>query len=106
MTELELLAQFKTAYLSLEDIEENADQLEPIDNMELWKVMDILNKQYEKVYEKIKEENDVCLYYEEDIQIGSSIYVDYEDIEKNSITYKDMENESKWWEDYGFLTEF
>lgn len=106
MTELEILAQFKTAYLSLEDIEENADQLEPFDNMELWQAMDILNKQYEKIFQKIERLNNESLYYKKDIKIGNSIYVDYtlEDTEdKESITYTDMDNEEKWWGNYEFL---
>ena len=106
MTELEILAELKEAYLNLEDIIDNADNTQLKSVKELYEAQKILADKYSEVYEKIKSRKDINLYYEENIMIGSSIYIDYENIEGYGFTYKDMGNESKWWEDYRFLTEF
>ena len=106
MTEKEILAELKIAYENLDDIIDNADNTQLESVKELYEAQKILAEKYSEVYEKIKENDDISLYYEEDIMIAGSIYIDYENIEGYGFTYKDMGNESKWWEDYGFLTEF
>lgn len=62
---------------------------------------------YENLYNRIKKENKEILYYEKDLLIGNEIYADYvtdsEDYDDQYITYKDLENGKKWWEDYDFL---
>jgi len=104
MTEKEILAELKIAYENLDDIIDNADNTQLESVKELYEAQKILAEKYSEVYEKTKENNDINLYYEEDIMIGSSIYIDYENTEGYGFTYKDMGNESKWWEDYSFLT--
>lgn len=109
MTEKEILAEYKIAYNQLQDIIDNADNTqittEEVDIIE--QTMQNLEKLYRQLYERIKSAEDISLYYEENIIIGEEIYIDYVLTEDNTaITYKDMENESKWWEDYKFLTEF
>lgn len=106
MTDLEILGELKKSYEYLNDIIDNADNTQMQSTKELCEVQNILEKKYVEVYKKIKETNDISLYYEEDIMIGSSIYIDYEDIKGYGITYNDIANESKWWEDYQFLTNF
>lgn len=109
MTEKEILAEYKIAYLQFEDILDNAD-LEQITEAEQEKItlaMNILEKIYRELYKRIKETEDISLYYEEDLLIADEIYCDYMETKgENYITYKDIDGESKWWEDYDFLTEF
>lgn len=108
MTELEILAQFKTAYLSLEDISENhGGQLTEDEGKCVRLSMQNLEKIYENFYKRIMHKNNKTLYYKENIKIGDCINIDYtiEDTElKESITYNDMENGEKWWEDYDYLS--
>lgn len=104
MTDLEILAELKIAYENLDDIIDNADNTQLESVKELYEAQKILAEKYSEVYEKIKENDDISLYYEEDTIIGSSIYLDYEDVKGYGFTYKDMDNEEKWWEDYDFLT--
>lgn len=109
MTELEILSNLKIAYRELEDIIENADneQIEEEEYINLKYAMNILEEQYEKIYKRIEEENKQGLYYGKDLLIADQIYHDYvtksEDYDDQYITYADMENEQKWWEDYNFL---
>lgn len=108
MTDKEILAELKKSYELLEDIIDNADNTQLQSVKELYTIQNMLGDKYSEVYEKIKNENDIELYYEEDIMISPNIsgdYINVKDTEYN-ISYKDLENESKWWEDYGFLTEF
>ena len=109
MTEKEILAEYKIAYRQFEDILDNADneQITESERLKIVNAMNILEELYRELYQRIKSAEDISLYYEEDIIIGEEIYIDYVLTEDNTaITYKDMENESKWWEDYDFLTEF
>lgn len=110
MTELEILAQLKIAYLNIDDIIDNADEYaQKISADNLYKTIDILNTEYKKVYENMKEKFNNLLYYKKYLKIGDSIYRDYilefEETEE-PMSYKDIENEDKWWEDYNFLTNF
>ena len=108
MTELEILAQLKTAYLSLEDISENhGEQLTEDEEKCIRLFMQNLETLYENNYKRIMHKNNKALYYKENIKIGDCINIDYtiEDTEiKESITYNDMENREKWWEDYDYLS--
>lgn len=109
MTEKEILAEYKIAYLQLEDILDNADDTqitgEEVDRIK--QAMRNLEKLYEQLYERIKWANDISLYYQENLLIGEEIYIDYISKEDDmAITYKDLDNEDKWWEDYDFLTKF
>lgn len=110
MTEKEILAELKIAYEYLNDIIDNADNTQLESVKELYDAQKILADKYSEVYEKIKENDDISLYYEENLIISDTISADYitdsEDYDDQYITYKDVENESKWWEDYDFLTEF
>ena len=106
MTELKILAQLKTAYLSLEDISENQTILTENGKLYIELSMQNLEILYNKIYEKIMYKNNDILYYKENIKIGNCINIDYtrEDTEiRESMTYKDIDNEEKWWEDYNYL---
>lgn len=107
MTDLEILAELKMAYLNLEDIIENVDNTQSKSVQELFTALNILDKKYTEVYGKIEEENKKLLQYREDIMIAENIYNDYvtssEDYDDQYITYADLDNEEKWWEDYNFL---
>lgn len=112
MTEKEILAEYKIAYRQLEDIMDNADETQ-IANEEKEKVgqmMKNLEILYRELYERIKSAEDISLYYEENLLIANEIYHDYvtksEDYDDQYLTYADIKGESKWWEDYDFLTEF
>lgn len=109
MTDLEILAELKIAYLLLDDIQENAecDQVDYWNKIKLLEQMSKLNEQYINVYNRIIIQDNDSLYYKQGIKIGYDISIDYtlEDTEiKEAITYKDIDNEEKWWEDYKFLT--
>ena len=110
MSEKEILAEYKIAYLQLEDIIDNADptQITKDEQKQIQMLMDTLAKLYRELYERIKDMEDISLYYEEDLLISDEISGDYIDTTDGEeyITYKDIDNESKWWEDYDFLTEF
>ncbi len=108
MTELEILAEYKIAYKQLEDIMDNADNTQ-ITEYEIGKIkqtMQNLEILYKLLYERIKEQEDISLYYEEDLLIAEEIYHDYVTTDNTYITYADIENEIKWWEDYNFLLNF
>lgn len=107
MTELEILANLKIAYLRLEDIIENQyEQITEEEECELRVAMGILAEQYESTY-KLAEKECVDLKYKENIKISKQIYHDYvtktEEDYDHYISYADMKNEEKWWEDYNFL---
>ena len=107
MTELEILAQLKTAYLSLEDINENhGGQLRENEEKYIRLSMQNLEILYDNFYKRLIYKNNKALYYKENIKIGNYINIDYtrEDTEiREAITYKDIDNEEKWWEDYNYL---
>ena len=106
MTELEILAELKTAYLNLEDIIDNADNTQLKSVKELYEAQDILAKKYVEVYGKVKKENKESLFYKEDLIVGTHIYYDYLTTEEEFteyIPYTNLDNEEKWWEDYKFL---
>lgn len=117
MGDKEILAEYKIAYEQLQDIIDNAceEQItaEEVDKIE--KVQYDLNILYKEMYSRIKEKEDVSLYYEEDLLISDEISADYMAIKDNIhitydddmyIPYKNLKNEDKWWEDYDFLTKF
>lgn len=104
MSDKEILAELKMSCEYLQDIIDNADNTQLKSVKELIQAQDILSKKYSEIYENAEKEN-INLYYQENIKIGSSIYVDYEDNENYEYTYADIENENKWWEDYKFLTD-
>lgn len=107
MTELEILAQLKTAYLSLEDINENhGGQLTENEEKYIRLSMQNLEILYDNFYKRLIHKNNKTLYYKENIKIGDYINIDYirEDTEiREAITYRDIDNEEKWWEDYNYL---
>lgn len=108
MTELEILAGLKIAYEYIVDIEDNAEieQMGKFAKEEIFKIEDKLETVYWEVYKRILEENKELLIYKENLKIGDSIYIDYTTIDngvKYDITYKDMDNEEKWWENYSYL---
>lgn len=105
MGDKEILGELKTCYELLEDIIDNADNTQLKSIEELREAQDIFAEKYEEVYEKIKAEQDISLYYEEDLQISEDIYADYIDKDGEYRTSGDFDNK-KWWEDYSFLTEF
>lgn len=107
MTELEILANLKIAYLRLEDIIENQyQQITEQEECELRVAMGILAEQYESTY-KFAEKENINLEYKENIRVSKQIYHDYVLKTKENydhyITYTDIKNEKKWWEDYDFL---
>ena len=104
MTELEILAELKIAYLALNDIFDNQDEQLTIGELgKINRTMNNLEKIYNNIYSKIKKENKKSLYFKDDSLIADEIYNDY--IYKDQyITYADIENEEKWWKDNDFLT--
>lgn len=108
MTELEILAELKIAYMQLEDILDNQDeQLTTDEYASITKSMENFGKVYSNLYKRIEKENKNILYFKDDLLIADEIYLDYvtdsKDYDDQYITYKDIENEEKWWEDYDFL---
>lgn len=102
MKDKEVLAGLKIAYIKIDDILENSSV---IDTKELKYIQKILEEKYEQVYSKIKSENDIELYYEEDLIIAPNIYNDYiNTVNKKAITSRDIS--FKWWEDILFLIGF
>lgn len=109
MTELEILAELKIAYYQLDDILENEDeQITEGEYKKLNESIKALETVYRNLYKRIKKENKKSLYFKDDLLIADEIYLDYvtdsKDYDDQYITYKDIENEEKWWEDYDFLT--
>ena len=104
MGDKEILAELKRSYEYLQDIIDNADREQLESTKELEEAQEIMARKYEEVYEKIKEENDIGLYYEEDIIICDCIYGAYEK-DGEPLTEADMDWQ-KWWRDDSFIREF
>ena len=104
MGDKEILAEYKIAYEQLQDIIDNADREQLKSVKELETAQEIMARKYEEVYNKIKEENDIALYYEEDIIISDTIYGAYEK-DGEPLTEADMDWQ-KWWRDDSFIREF
>lgn len=107
MTELEILAELKIAYIQLEDIIENQEeQIEENEKKYLRLSMNNLIMVYQNLYKRIEKEDDKILYYENDIKISKEIFHDYmikdEENVEEYITSADLDEE-EWWEDYNFL---
>lgn len=111
MTEKEILAELKIAYENIIDITGNAE-LSQVENIkELETAENVISKIYSEVWQKIKDTNDIELYYEEDLLISDCVACDYltkqcDGYAEQYITYLDLDSGAKWWEDYPFLTEF
>lgn len=110
MGDKEILAELKISYEYLQDIIDNADNTQLKSIIELENAQNILAKKYEEIYKKIKNENDISLFYEENLLIANYIYYDFvtksEDYDDQFITYQDTNGKTKWWEDIMFLREF
>lgn len=111
MTDKEILAQLKIAYESLIDITGNASAKQVMGIKSLEKAEEIISNKYSKLWQKIKDTNDIELYYEEDLLISDCVACDYltkqcDDYDEQYITYLDLDSGAKWWEDYEFLTKF
>lgn len=104
MGDKEILAELKRCYEYLQDIIDNADREQLKSVKELETAQEIMARKYEEVYNKIKEENDIALYYEEDIIISDTIYGAYEQ-GGESLSEGDMDWQ-KWWEDSLFINRF
>lgn len=109
MNDKEILAQLKIAYEAIIDITGNSDSTQVENIKELEKVEDVLAKKYEEVYQKIKNEDDIALYYEEDLLISDCIHCDFKTATGENdqyLPYMDTLHGMKWWEDYAFLIIF
>lgn len=106
MEDKSILAQLKTAYESLQDIIDNADNTQLKSVVELYNAQNILGDKYIEVYNKIKKENNSSLYYDTDLLIADCISADYltnsEDYDNQFMTAGDIGE--RWWEDYGFIS--
>ena len=104
MGDKEILAEYKIAYEQLQDIVDNAMEgqitAEEVDKIK--QVMDNLEFLYSKLYNRIKEREDISLYYEKNVLIADEISLDYIDNKGNMLAAGDL-NWQKWWEDYDFL---
>lgn len=104
MRDKEILAELKESYELLQDIiDNNYNQLDS--TKELKKAQNILADKYYEMYQKIKEKEDVSLYYKENIKIAPHINGDYVNKNNDYITSADL-GEQKWWKDYSFIKEF
>jgi len=106
MGDKEILAELKKCYEYLQDIIDNAerDQLESVEELET--AQEIMARKYEEVYNKIKQENDIALYYEEDVIISDNIYGAYiYKKDEQPLSEGDMDWQ-KWWEDSDFIEKF
>lgn len=104
MTDKEILAELKKCYELLKNILDNQyKQLESTEELE--KMQNVLADKYYELYERIKQEEDISLYYEEGIRIAPYINADYIN-ENNEYIASGVLNWQKWWEDIQFLTEF
>ena len=108
MTEKEILAELKVAYWYLQDIDENHEEQITINEEKYIRLsMQNLEILYSNLYKRIEKENKELLYFKEDLLIGDQIYLDYitenENYDDQYITYKDIDNEEKWWENYDYL---
>lgn len=109
MTEKEILAELKTAYLNLEDVMENNErQITEDENSFVMIAMHNIRFVYQKLWKRIEKENKEILFYEKDVMIADTPYNDYvtrsKDYDDQYLRYDDTENKTKWWEDYEFLT--
>lgn len=106
MGDKEILAELKRCYEYLQDIIDNADreQLQSVEELETAQV--IMAKKYEEVYNKIKEENDIALYYEEDVIISDNIYGAYIYAKDGEPLSEGDMDWQKWWEDDDFIDKF
>lgn len=108
MTELEILAELKIAYIQLEDIIENQyEQITEQEKEHLGISMNNLWIIYKNLYERIEKEDQTILYYEKNVLIANIISADYvtrsEDYNDQYITYDETNKKKRWWEDYKFL---
>lgn len=108
MTEKEILAELKTAYWFLQDIDENHEEQITINEEKYVRLsMQNLEILYSNLYKRIEKENKEILLYEKDVMIADTIYNDYiaisEDYDEQYICYDDTEKKTKWWEDYDYL---
>ena len=111
MNDKEILAQLKNAYESIIDITDNVDSKQLKNVKELETAEDVISKTYSELWQKIKDTNDIELYYEEDLLISDCVACDYltkrcDGYAEQYITHLDLDNGAKWWEDCEFLTEF
>lgn len=109
MTEKEILAELKTAYLNLQDVMENNErQITEDENSFVMIAMHNVGFVYKKLWKRIRKENKEILFYEKDVMIADTIYNDYiaisEDYDEQYICYDDTNSKKKWWEDYEFQT--
>lgn len=114
MGDKEILAEYKIAYIQLQDIIDNADE-QQISAEEVNKIERLqydLNFLYKEMYNRIKVQGEVSLYYRKDLLVADEISADYISTDDNVyikydddmyIPYKNLKNEEKWWEDYDFL---
>ena len=107
MTDLEILAKFKTSYEALLDVLENSikEQIEDKDYEKINAILDTLGEQYDIMYEKIVLNDERSLYYHGDIRIANCIYGDYMDSEGNLIAAGDL-NRLEWWKNIKYLWSF
>lgn len=108
MTELEILAELKIAYLNLEDIQENnEEQITKKENVDIEISMRNLEIVYNNLFNRIMKTNKDILYYEKDTMIADIINADYvtdsKDYDNQYLCYDDIKKETKWWEDIDFL---
>lgn len=111
MNDKEILAQLKAAYESIIDITGNVNSKQLKNVKDLETAENIISKIYSELWQKIKDENDILLYYEEDLLISDCVACDYltkcnDNYDEQYITHLDLESGAKWWEDYQFLIEF
>lgn len=104
MTELEILAGLKTAYIRIEDIIDNQDkQITEEQAKQLIQILNTLEKQYQEIIGEIPKNE---RHYKENLYVAPFIFYDYTTDEKEFtefLPYAELENEEKWWEDYNFL---
>ena len=105
MGDKEILAELKQCYELLNDIIDNADNTQLKSVKELHQTLNVLADKYKEIYNKIKAENDISLYYEDYIRIAPNIYGDYINVSDDYITAGDLDWQ-KWWEDDNFIQEF
>lgn len=104
MKDKAILAELKASYEYLQDIIDNADNTQLKSVKELIEIQNVLADKYYEIYEKIKNENDIELYYEEDIRIAPYINADYINEDNEYFASGDLDWQ-KWWEDDSFIKE-
>lgn len=106
MGDKEVLAQLKTAYESLQDIVDNAEDIQ-IENgrNDLINAQNLLIDIYSYLWKTTEE--DLKIQGEEDLTIGKEVYSDYYDVGNEEFILKaDIIKNGKeyiWWEDYDFI---